>query len=269
MQPWGLSGSEFLAVYSTVFVVSVLLLIVPRYTFGFGAEGTLTYYQAAFLIGGAGRVLLTGCADLLESGRAWRAQVGGLAKEGDFTAGGSIEAAIVEVMSAAAPWHDRTNRLRRDPAIDELKAELRASGLMMTQAGGRYWRAAVFLPVVIWLVGVARMINDAIVHQPIGDLITLLLISMVAVTVLYNRVMYLGVYATPRCAVLIRRLRRGYAEEARAGNDPGTIDFYLTGVALIGLSAANVQLRKLVGKATKYNAGLGTDGDSWLTSDPS
>jgi hypothetical protein len=41
-QPWGLSGPQFLGAYSIAFVAALLLMIVPRYSFGLGAKGKLT-----------------------------------------------------------------------------------------------------------------------------------------------------------------------------------------------------------------------------------
>ncbi|HEY4456435.1 MAG TPA: TIGR04222 domain-containing membrane protein [Pseudonocardiaceae bacterium] len=267
-QLWGLTGPQFLIVYSAAFAASILLAIVPKYAYVFGARGKLTHYQLAFLLGGTGRVLLLGCAELLESGRVDRLPGGRLRMERDFTARDPLQRAIVKVMSVSAPWQERVAKLRRDPVIDELKAELRASGLMLSRGSMELLRVAALLPIAIWFAGLARAINEAIVHQPSGDLITLLLISFFVIPLVLTLVLRRGALVTAKGAALAGRVRRNHAEEERAGNDPGTIDFRLTGLAVIGLGAADIGLRRLVGKARKNDAGLNTSGESWLTRDP-
>lgn len=267
-QLWGLTGPQFLVVYSAALVASILLAVVPRYAYVSGAREDLTYYQLGFLLGGTGRVLLLGCHELLQSGSVDRLPGGGLSTDPGFTARDPLQGAIVEVMSGSGTWQERVDKLHSDPVIDELKAELRASGLMLSRRSLKLLWAAVFVPIAIWFAGLARVINEAVEHQPSGDLITLLLISFFVIPVVWILALRRGVLATAKGAALVARIRRSHAEEGRAGNDPGTMDFHMTGIAVIGLGAADIGLRRLVGKARTNDAGLNTSGQNWLTRDP-
>ncbi|HJP78002.1 MAG TPA: TIGR04222 domain-containing membrane protein [Pseudonocardiaceae bacterium] len=260
-QPWGLSGPQFLGVYSAAFVATVLLVVGIRYGAGLLAKGRLTTYQAAFLIGGTERVLIAGVFELLANVHVHRSRDGRLTSGRGFTARDPLQAAIARNMAVSAKWSDRVAKLKASPAIEDLQSELRESGLLLTPAGSVWWSAALLLPIVVWVTGLVRLINGANAHRPVGDLIVLLLGSAIVVIALLGRIKRRGVWSTPRGAALVGRLRsrHQYSSEGQGGRQ-----MQLTGIALLGIVAAGTAVQSLAGSAVGSGAGLGTPGGNWL-----
>jgi uncharacterized protein (TIGR04222 family) len=260
-QPWGLSGPQFLGVYSAAFVVTVLLVVGIRYGAGLLAEGHLTTYQAAFLVGGTERVLTAGVFELLADVHVHRSRDGRLTRGRGFTARDPLQDAIARNMAVSAKWSDRVAKLKASPAIEDLKKELRESGLLLTPAGAVWWSAVLLLPIAVWVTGLVRLINGANLHRPIWDLFWLLMGSAIVVITLLGLIRRRGVWSTPRGAALVGMLR---SRHQHSSESQGRREMQLTGVVLLGVAAAGTGVQSLAGSAIRSDGGLGTPGGNWL-----
>jgi uncharacterized protein (TIGR04222 family) len=269
-QPWGLSGPQFLGVYSAAFAASVALVLAIRRVLGQRSaarfDRPLTPYELAFLAGGTDRVLLIGAHELLASGRVHRSRDGRLTRDGDFTANDPLRNAIARIMSAPTAWSVREAEFRLDPAINDLKGTLLASGLVMTARGRRWWLATLLLPVAVWVVGLARVINGAELHLPVADLIMLLIVSAAVVPVLYFAILRRGIWATPVAAALVARLRRQHRWQQRERRRRGAFEAPLAGIAALGVVAASGAMLNLMNAGPEFSADVGNSGGGWLGS---
>lgn len=256
-QPWGLSGPQFLVLFSIAFPVSVLLVFGARSLAGRlpskGMGRQLTPYELAYLAGGAKRVLVTGVAELLSSGRVHRSRDGRLTTDRAYPFSGPMEKAVARNMIVAARWRDRIPKFRADPALRAMLGELRAGGQLPTAGGRVGWTIVVLLPVAVWVTGLVRAINGAALNRPIGDLEVLLEFS--GVILIFVVVWWCRRAARPSAhgAVLLRRARNQYQSR---GTYRHVSSIPLNSIAVLGtVGVADAAMLGLMGQTAPAGSG--------------
>lgn len=221
-QPWGLSGPQFLAIYSIAFVVSIALLFCARQVAGRRSTTSSmpTPYQLAFLTGGTSRMLVLGIADLLATGQAHPTRDGRLTMDAGYRYRDAVERAIGWSLKETVKWSTRARRLSRDRAVRDLVGELSKAGLVWR---GRYlarWLPLILLPLAVVVTGIVRLI-DVGSHMD-GWAVGLIAALLFSVWILLFSAPFLrkqGAWPSPSGAVLVQRVQieheRDRDEEAR------------------------------------------------------
>jgi uncharacterized protein (TIGR04222 family) len=125
------------------------------------------------------------------------------------------------------------SRLRRHPSVEAIGHQVRSLGLLLTSSRVLVWRLVLVLPVVVWCVGLVRVINGAHLGRPIGNLEGLLFGSgLVTVVLLLARLR--GAHNQPSDAgrSAIGRLRERHRTVPAAD-----VGMQVAGVAMLGFSA--------------------------------
>jgi uncharacterized protein (TIGR04222 family) len=178
-EPWGLSGPEFLGLYVVGYVISVVMVSgsepwcpVPEHG-GSELSRSMSTRRRTWR-GGPVRVVNTAIARLTLSGRILLARDGKLTASAGSTGSGEVEALVIEAL------HDNGSQLaqvRKHPRIAAIGEQLRAADLLLDDARVQLCRLAVVLPFIVWLIGVMRALNGAVLHRPVSGLVALLVIS--------------------------------------------------------------------------------------------
>ncbi|MDH6244547.1 TIGR04222 domain-containing membrane protein [Mycobacterium sp. OTB74] len=270
--PWGLTGPQFLSLFFLGYVVSLLAMAGIRAVLlrtgarGVNPETRLDLYQTAYLAGGPARVVNTAIAQLALSGRILASRGGSLTVASGTTPLSDVEAAVVEAVDLSGK-RKAPRRLRKDPRILAVGDQLRAQGLLLDGARLAVFRAAALLPVAVWCIGLARVVNGAVLHRPVGALVAWLIVTAF-VTVFIG-----GTFATNaahRPSADGRRLLMSMRDQYDAGagrslgvsRAPGIPhSAQLAGVALLGFTAlSDVELRHSLISYAGGSVGSGSDG---------
>ncbi|HWC82287.1 MAG TPA: TIGR04222 domain-containing membrane protein [Pseudonocardiaceae bacterium] len=240
-QPWGLTGPEFTNLYivgylAAVVVVFVVQALVTR-TGARPADTTtpLDVYQAAYLTGGPGRVVQTAIAGLALRQQILVARRGRLTEVHGARPNGPVEAAVCQELAlvGTASQTSVVSRLRHHPSVAAVADQVRSRGLLIAPSGAMVWRLVLFVPAVVWCVGLVRAVNGANLGRPIGNLQILLLASGVATLILLLR---RWPAARHRSSIAGRAAVRPLRQRHRGA--PGwDLDAQLAGVAVVGFSA--------------------------------
>jgi uncharacterized protein (TIGR04222 family) len=241
-QPWGLSGPQFLVVYSIALPVSALFVVGVRALVGrLGRREigrSLTPYEVAYLAGGADRVLIVGAAELMSSGQVHRSRDGRLTTDSGYRFRAPIEKAVARNMRVGASWADRSRKFSEDPTLRDLVARLRADGLVLTGRGRLLWSALLLVPIAVWVTGLIRAINGVRLGRPATDLIVLLILSAGAVVLFLIWWARRTFWPSARGALLLRRMRRRYTSGGDQRDGYRTIaGIPLTTIAVLGVAA--------------------------------
>ncbi len=267
-QPWGLSGPQFLVIYgvgtAVAVVVSFLLHLLIRSAPSAGPDRQLDPYEVGYLAGGPTRAAQVVIADFVDSGAVRvdsSGQVYGVDRAALDQQSAFLATPFPELwMPAGVSVHQLQGTIAGLPAIADIKARLRAEGLLVSSARAAMVRiVSLALWAALFVTGGLRLAEGAHNHRPTGDLQGLVVLS--AFLCLYSLVRNwsrLTNLSTFRGAGLLRELRsaerRREREAARpsrrgavvfspglAGNgfglDAGIGSAELFGVALAGFAA--------------------------------
>jgi uncharacterized protein (TIGR04222 family) len=229
MHTWGISGPQFLLLYVALLAVTVLAVVVARRRVlavpdGAAVPARLDRYEAAYLNGGCKLVATTAVSSLLRAGHlagpARRRQPFRLVARTAPPAGAHpVEWATYQLLTARPhPRWALGVALCREPAMAALRRRLRLGGLAPTSEQRARYRATGlwFLPLLA--LEVARVAAGTANGRPVGFLVALLVVTVVAAAVLSLRV--------PQATELGRRtLARLRAETGRpaAGASPSEL----------------------------------------------
>ena len=184
---WGIPGPAFAGIYL------ILLLIPAAYAaVQAGRAGTGTYLteplrrvdEVAMLAGGPDRVADTVIAGLLEREQLRIDSLGKLHRT-SLHPSDTLGKTAVEFVRPAGSSPALVRSVLRDCAVvTALTAELTDRGLMVgPERVQRAWRLAAMAYGVLIALGIARLISGTISGHPVGYLIALLLLTVVAVVV--------------------------------------------------------------------------------------
>lgn len=167
-QPWG-----FITVYIADYVGSVAIVFVVQAVLtrnGTRAVGTETppdVYQVAWLAGGPKRVVETAIAGLVLRERILVARSGRLTVVRGATPFGPVEAAVCQELLALRLTVWRVGcRLRRHRSIEAVADQVRSGGLLLVGSRALLWRLVLFVPAVVWCVGLVRALSSASSGRP-------------------------------------------------------------------------------------------------------
>jgi uncharacterized protein (TIGR04222 family) len=221
-EPWGLSGSQFLVVYGLLFAMCVGYVLAARRAATAeaerqaAAERPLDPYEAAYLAGGAQRVVDTAVMSLASAGRVRVSRDGTLdvvTEESDH----EVEAAVAASIAA----HPRCRigqvreRVQPDRRVVAVRDRLRDAGLLTGPETRRAMRRPVWVFAGLAALGLARLAEGLGRGRPVGFLILALLVTGAAAVVL--------VFLVPiRTAVGDRVLARLQASTERPYRYAGT-----------------------------------------------
>ncbi|CAM5497109.1 MULTISPECIES: TIGR04222 domain-containing membrane protein [Streptomyces] len=187
--PWGFTGPEFLGLYAAGFAVAVLLGLAvrqaarrfyPAADTGFMPD----VYTIAWVVGGARQVVSTALYALIQDGHLRTA------RDGTLTFCGSVpDEPMQRAVLEAARARESTNTTlvheaaRRLPEIRRAGGTARGLGLPPSRIRRLAGRMAGLPMLVLFGVGVARVVNGVRLGRPVGWLVTFLLVSLVVAAV--------------------------------------------------------------------------------------
>lgn len=245
-QPWGLSGPEFTGLYVVGFVVSLVIVFGGRALLSrqdFRTSNTnvplVDVYQAAFLAGGPRRVVDTAIVTLALHEQVLVARGGRITAVTGAAVSGPIESAVYQELHPAESRPALHRRLRDHPAVTSIGDHLRAQGLLLNDSRQLLWRLVVLAPVAVGLIGVARAVNGAYLHRPIGNLVALLVMTAAVIFFLLRIGFSAQQRPSPRGREAVRRVRqecrecRGAATGVLRG---ATWEPQVVGVAVLGFT---------------------------------
>jgi uncharacterized protein (TIGR04222 family) len=264
MDTWGISGPEFLLLYVALLAVVVLVVVLARRRVlavpdGAAVPARLDRYEAAYLNGGCDLVATTAVSSLLRAGhlgpslrRGQRHRL--VARMAPPAGAHPVEWAAYQLV-AARPDHPRRAlgaELCRAPAMAAIRERLRQGGLAPTDEQRARYRAAGlwFLPLLG--LGVARVAAGTANGRPVGFLVALLAVTVVAAALLSLR--------APHATELGRRtLDRLRAEAGRPAASASPSELAMA-TALFGagvLWAADTETAMALGVPREHGAFLG------------
>jgi uncharacterized protein (TIGR04222 family) len=187
-EPWGISGPDFVVVYAIGLVVAAIVTFVLRHRIGSGpvpaGREPLSVEQLGYLAGGPGRMIETALAALIERNAVRVERRGKLLTTGSRTGQTELETAILRKVSERPGWTVVKLRgsLASTQLFDRARAELADRGLLLRNMYGKVARAA--LPVILVAgVGIARLVNGVRLSRPVGNLVLLLVVTMVVLLI--------------------------------------------------------------------------------------
>ena len=268
MSTWGISGPQFLLLYVGLFAVTLLGAAETRRRALAPAEGAavparLDPYEAAYLNGGGALVGTTAVSSLLRDGRL--ANAGGrrgrrvrlVARTAPPAGAHPVEWAAHQEVSAhpGRPVNEVQAALGRSPAVAAVRERLRLGGLAPTPEQRARCRATGLWFLPLMALGVARVAAGSANGRPVGFLVVLLAVTVVAGAALSLRVPH----ATGLGQATLRRLRAETGRPA-AGASPAELGM---ATALYGagvLWAADVETALALRVPREHGAFLGGDG---------
>lgn len=183
-QPWGLSGPQFLVVYAVGFGAVLLITAVVRQVLrGLPSRRPvrqLDHYEVAFLAGGKQRVAEVVIAEMVDRGALRVDSKGRLTPADPSALGGPFAAAIGSIPASGMSTNAVRSKIGSDPGIKEVVARVRADGLIMSADRLTVLRwAFVLLMSALLGTGIARIMEGKDNHRPVGDLVTLVVLSAI------------------------------------------------------------------------------------------
>jgi uncharacterized protein (TIGR04222 family) len=266
MQTWGISGPQFLLLYTALFAVTALVVVLARRRAlagpgqGAVAPARLDPYEAAYLNGGSALVATTAVSNLLRGGQLGNAsrrrrQQARLVPRAAPAAGvHPVEWATYQLVAdhPGRPLGDVQTALGRSPAVAAIRERLHLAGLVPAPEQRARYRATGLWFVPLLALGVARVAAGSAAGRPVGFLIVLLVATVVVAAVLCLRVPH----ATELGRTALRRLR-AETRKPTVGASPAELGM---ATALFGagvLWAADVDTALALGVPREHGAFLG------------
>ncbi|NYI07944.1 TIGR04222 domain-containing membrane protein [Allostreptomyces psammosilenae] len=227
-EPWGLTGADFLTLYSGLLIICVTGVMARRrrvlehYQLTSGPQRQLDVYELAYLAGGPARVVDTAASALVAEGRLRARRDGRLARVSG--AGGGYGHDVERLVHDNLLPHTATSlqRVREravaDPRMVAIRDRLRRDGLLVTEHQITQVRRPVLALGIPLTLGIVRLVNAARLGYPVTQLAVVL-----SLTVLLAALLWWPPHYTEHGRDLLRRLREaGPAERApRAVALPG------------------------------------------------
>lgn len=187
-EPWGLSGPQFLGVFVAGMIVALVITMLLRRAVGARSQPDvtepLTVDEVAYLAGGRRRVVESAIGWLIH--HQWvRAQRGAklspVSAREDADPTDLQRAAVEEIERTPGVTMPRVRaKLVSHPAVGRARASLVRRRLVV--GGGFGLLALTALPVLaVEVVGIVRFVNGVQLGRPVGFLLLLLLVGIVAV----------------------------------------------------------------------------------------
>ncbi|MGX7826748.1 TIGR04222 domain-containing membrane protein [Actinokineospora sp. 24-640] len=219
MQPWGISGPDFLRIYLVgfafvlLFAAAVRIAVragtpVGRSAAGLVRADLLSVHELAYLAGGPRRVVETTVARLLDLGKLKANRQGAVRVVAGATATDAVDLAV---LTDAQRYANRTvslliDRVSRDDAVKAVRTSLTVKGLLV-DGGDIRARLAAVPALVLLVVGVARWLNGISLGHPVGWLTVGLIVTAVMAVVLYRAPLSERSYAGERVLSEARKMR--------------------------------------------------------------
>ncbi len=242
-EPWGLTGPQFLGVYAGALLISLVLAQAVRVLLRRGParkSGRMDVYTLAAVTGGARRVADTAVHALIESGHL---RVG---RNHTITVcdGDPGEAVQREVLACLSPLRNTTMdavrkiAVARDP-VRRIVAGAVEQGLLLDPRRRRSAALAVLLPLAVFAVGIARLVDGIRLGRPVGLLVLFLILTVPVIVVLAIR--------TPRRTWAGRKVvneaeRRdgsGRRDYAALDSNGARVPSVVLGVATLGIAGVS------------------------------
>lgn len=272
MEPWGITGPDFLRIYLVGFVFVLLFAAAVRIAvragtpLGRSVAGTvsadlLSVHELAYLAGGPRRVVETAVARLLDLGRLRASRNGTVRVVAGATATDTVDRAV---LGDAERYANRTisllvDRVGRDESVRAVRTSLVNKGLLV-DGGAMRARLAAVPALVLLAVGIARWVNGVAQGYPVGWLTVGLIVTAVVAIALYRAPVAERTYAG-------ERLLRQAKAPARGGvsTEAALVGGATTAVLFGGLAAypdPEVSTALVAAKSGSWSAGAGTSSHS-------
>jgi uncharacterized protein (TIGR04222 family) len=189
-QPWGLSGPQFLGIYAAAIVAQIIIVVLFRRAVrrvpGSPAALTLSPYDVGYLQGGSNRAAEVVIAGLAGIGALRVDSTGKISEAGPGARSGPFADCFGRAWpDGMAPGGETTaavrKRLSSDPRITGIEERLRARSLMVSRSRVRAARiTALVLTAALLGTGIARIVEGAGNHRPVGGLVILVILAGLA-----------------------------------------------------------------------------------------
>ncbi|GGS50403.1 MULTISPECIES: TIGR04222 domain-containing membrane protein [Actinokineospora] len=270
MEPWGISGPDFLRIYLVGFVFVLLFAAavriairagtpVGRSTAGLISADQLSVHELAYLAGGPRRVVETAVARLLDLGKLKASRNGTVRVVAGATATDMVDRAV---LTDAKRYSNRTvgllvDRVGRDDTVRAVRTSLAVKGLLV-DGGAMRARLAAVPALVLLVVGVARWVNGISKGYPVGWLTVGLIVTAVVTVALYRAPLSERTYAGER----VLGQARGKSRPG-AGTEAALLGGATTAVLFAGLTAyPDPEISTALAATRASGAGLGSSGSS-------
>ncbi|MDW5326929.1 TIGR04222 domain-containing membrane protein [Plantactinospora sp. KLBMP9567] len=198
MQPWGISGPQFLLLYPLAVIAGLAVAGYARRWANRTAQAelppTVEYAEVAFLAGGTDRAVDAAAARLVHSERLRVNRKGVLSAPGDPASDHPIDRDVYEVVrQQPTKVHALRRRLKAMPQVRALSERVAAgqrSRSPRERALAKY--ASLALLCLVLAVGVARLVDAITDGYPVGYLLIQLIVSMAIISTFY-----IGVWPLP------------------------------------------------------------------------
>ena len=183
-EPWGLSGPEFLLIYFLALVASMALVVAARLWAQQSSSGTpvpsmppLALYELAYFVRGRQAVSETAIAELLHDNAARVDRKGRLVP----TRKPAPDPFSASVLASFGSGKHVKRARKAAPAsvITPMTSKLHELGLISSPERAKFARVVAWLPAVVLVIGLARLINGILLGRPAGFLVIELLITVV------------------------------------------------------------------------------------------
>ncbi|MGW5054499.1 TIGR04222 domain-containing membrane protein [Actinokineospora sp. NPDC004072] len=244
MEPWGISGPDFLRIYLVGFVFVLLFAAAVRIAIragtpvGRSAAGMigaeqLSVHELAYLAGGPTRVVETAVARLLDLGKVKANRTGSIRVVAGATATDLVDRAVLQDTKRYAyrSVGPLVGQVARDDAVQAVRSSLVGKGLLV-DGGAMRARLAAVPALVLLVVGVARWVNGIAEGYPIGWLTVGLVVTAVVAIALYRAPLSERTYAGERVLAQARGKSR-----PGAGTEAALLGGATTAVLFAGLAA--------------------------------
>jgi uncharacterized protein (TIGR04222 family) len=222
-QPWGLSGPEFMGIYTTLAVAALAAVPAlwaplrrPPRTYR-RSERPSDVYTLALLKGGEKRVVDTAVQALVAEDRVRVSRDHRISAVDGATAGEPVQREVLAAITAlgSAELEDIRYRALGGRAVHRVHEAAVGQGLLLSE--GRRARAmlALLLPTAVLVLGVVRLIGGASAGRPVGLLVLALVVTFMVLMFLLA--------GAPRLTTYGQSLR------ARAGSSTTSPDTSLFG----------------------------------------
>lgn len=243
---------------SLMIVLVVQAVLTRTGTRAAGIETRLDVYQVACLAGGPDRVVETAIAGLVLREQLLVTGSGRLTVVRGAAPFGPVEVAVCQELVALARTVSRVvSRLRFHRSVEAVVDQVRSRGLLLVRSRVRLWRLVLFVPVVVWCVGLVGALNSGSSGRPVGVVTGPLVVGGV-VTVVLMPTRWWTARRRPSAA---GRFAVGRLRELHRTGSTADIGVRVAGVAVLGFAAvADPALRStLVRSAQRYSAGRPRD----------
>ena len=215
MEPWGISGPQFVWLYAVALVGTLVISFWIRRGLARAAPPTpsqpLSVEEMAFLTGGMNRVVDAAIARLVEVG-VLRVQRNGTLQHTGTVVRTTLDGEVVQAVQRSPRTVAQVRQeLRRSPLVGGFRRRLVERGLLHSESAGQ--KLLIQLPVlVLFGIGTARLVNGIELARPVGLLAGLLVVTLL---LLVFRLKMPRRLATTRAATqLIHRVRQAGPTQA-------------------------------------------------------